>query len=450
MVFKRFYIQIVFRILSILAFCLWFAFEFHDPPNFYTLIFLGMLIVIQVWLLIRYVNRTNRELSKFFISLKDKDSSLKFSPDDQHGTFRELADILQETADILKDARIEKEKQYRYLQFIIEHVDIGLLSFRDDGRIIHYNPAARRLLRVERLTELKILDNIHPDFKRTMIELLPGESTVIKITHGNEMLQLLIRSTDFIFEEDTLRLASFQDVRQELDAQELLSWQRLIKVLNHEVMNSLTPIRTLTHAIRRSVSEINSGNDNMEDNDSLFTDIMKNTGLIEERSTSLINFIKKYRDITKIEQLSLQKVIIQEIFTKITGFLKEELSYQNITCEISVEPDNLELLCDPNLVEQLLINLMINSIEALSDTTGSVIKLYAFLHKSSHVVLQVSDNGRGIPEDKLDEIFTPFYSTKKGGTGIGLSFARQVMRLHRGNISIKSISGKETIFTLVF
>ncbi len=400
--------------------------------------------------MIRYVNRTNRELSKFFISLRDKDSSLRLSPDDQYGSFRELADILQETADLLKDARIEKEKQYRYLQFIIEHVDIGLLSFRDDGRIIHYNPAARKLLKMERLTGLELLNNIHPDFKRILIDQLPGESTMIKISHGNEMFQLLIRSTDFIFEEDKLRLISFQDVKQEMEAQELQSWQRLIKVLNHEVMNSLTPIRTLTHAIRRSVSELKPGKDNMEIDHSLTADIMKNSDLIEERSTSLVNFIKQYRDITRIDKLSLQKVVLKEVFTRVTAFLKEDLSLKKITCEIAVIPENLELLCDINLIEQLLINLMINSIEALSDSTDPVIKLHAFIQKDSHVVIYISDNGRGIPEDNLDEIFTPFYSTKEGGSGIGLSFARQVMRLHRGNVSVKSAPSEETVFMLRF
>ncbi|KPK86685.1 MAG: hypothetical protein AMS27_04410 [Bacteroides sp. SM23_62_1] len=450
MVFKRFYVQIVIRITLILAFCLWFGFEFHDPPNFYTIIFLGLLIIIQVLLLIRYVNRTNRELSKFFISLKDKDSSLRLSPDDQYGTFRELADILQETADMLKDARIEKEKQYRYLQFIIEHVDIGLLSFQQDGRIIHYNPAARKMLRMERVTGLESLNTIYPEFKQILLDLAPGRSTMIRISLGDEMLQLLIRSTDFIFEKDKLRLISFQDVKQEMDAQELLSWQRLIKVLNHEVMNSLTPIRTLTHAIRRSVAELKPGKDNVTFDHSLFADILKNANLIEERSTNLVNFIKQYRDITKIEKISPETVPVRGLFTQITGFLKEELAQKNITCEVSVTPENLEILCDPSLVEQLLINLLINAIEALNGCSGPVIRLRAFLQENSHVMVQVSDNGVGIPADKSDEIFTPFYSTKKGGTGIGLSFARQVMRLHGGNISVQSVPGKETVFTLVF
>ena len=390
--------------------------------------------------MIRFFNRTNRELSKFFISLRDKDSSLKLSPDDQYGTFHELAEILQKTADMLKDARIEREKQDRYLQFIIEHVDIGLLSFQETGKIVHYNPAARKLLRMERLSGLELLNNIYPEFKQILMDLSPGKSILIKISYENEMFQLLIRSTEFIFEEEKLRLISLQDVRQEMDAQELQSWQRLIKVLNHEVMNSLTPISTLTHAIRKSASELKQGKD----------DIIKNADLIQERSISLVNFIKKYRDITRIEKLSLRKVIIREIFIKITEFLSKELSLKKITCRISIVPNNLELLCDPDLIEQLLINLMINSIEALSKSPSPVIKLHAFHEENSNVVIQVWDNGRGIPEDKLNEIFTPFYSTKKDGTGIGLSFARQIILLHKGNISVKSIPGKETIFTLRF
>ena len=390
--------------------------------------------------MIRFVNRTNRELSKFFISLRDKDSSLKLSPDDQHGTFHELAEILQKTADMLKDARIEREKQDRYLQFIIEHVDIGLLSFQETGKIVHYNPAARKLLRMEHLSGLELLNNIYPEFKQILMDLSPGKSILIKISYENEMFQLLIRSTEFIFEEEKLRLISLQDVRQEMDAQELQSWQRLIKVLNHEVMNSLTPISTLTHAIRKSASELKQGKD----------DIIKNADLIQERSISLVNFIKKYRDITRIEKLSLRKVIIREIFIKITEFLSKELSLKKITCRISIVPNNLELLCDPDLIEQLLINLMINSIESLSESSSPVIKLHAFHEKNSNVVIQVWDNGRGIPEDKLNEIFTPFYSTKKDGTGIGLSFARQIILLHKGNISVKSIPGKETIFILRF
>jgi nitrogen fixation/metabolism regulation signal transduction histidine kinase len=445
MVYKKFQIQVIIRVLLILANCVWLSMEIPLPPNLYTLIFLGSLLIIQVLLLIRYVNRTNRELSRIFASLWDQDSSFSLAPSDPSGSFSEIARVINETRKQIQEARIDKEKQYRYLQFIINHMDIGLLSFHRDGKVEHYNRKAGELLGSSELSNLKPLNLRHPDFEKILQEMEPGQSKIISITALGETLQLLLRMTQLVYEENPLKLLSLQDVRTELDEQELISWKRLIRVLNHEVMNSLTPIRTLTHAIDRSLEEINP----MDADASILNDIRENSSLIAKRSASLSEFVNRYREITRISEISMQKVIIAALFQEVKALFQSELSEQDRSCNIQINPPDLKLDGDENMLKQVLINLVRNSMDALKHRNNGTVSLMA-RKEGKHIILLVEDDGPGIPAEYMDEIFTPFFSTKEDGSGIGLSFSKHIIRLHGGHISIQSKPGKGTSITMTF
>jgi len=449
MVYKRFYIQVIIRVVLITANCFWFAFEVNDPPRLYTSLFLGLMVILQVWGLIHYVNKTNRELSRFFASLSDKESSLSLEPDDDSGSFSELAVILNETGKIIRDARIDEEKQFRYLQFIIDHVNIGLLSYKTNGSVVHFNPTSRDLLGISEIRDIKSLNTLHPDFSGILSNLNPGQSTIIKINRESVQHQLLIRMTEFLFDEEKLHLASLQDIQTELDEQELISWKRMIRVLNHEVMNSITPIRTLSHAINRSIEESGLNRQTDPHVNETIGDIHKNTGLIEERSSGLIEFIKQYRDITKIHDLEKSEVSIEKLFNEVVLLYKNDFLSYKIDCSIKIDPDNLSLLCDINLLKQVLINLVKNAMEALISEKNGKIELTAG-KEHDHLVLQVSDNGQGISAEHEDDIFTPFFSTRESGSGIGLSFSKHIIRLHEGTISIGSEPGKGTTVRIQF
>jgi len=450
MVYRNFYINVIIRIAFIFFTSLWLAYEIANPPFVYTILFLGSILLIQTYGLIWYVNKTNRELSRFFTSLRDKDSSFSVVGKEKGGSFRELADTLNETAALLKEARIEKESQYQYLQYIVEHVTIGLISFSANGKVALINDAAKKLLGIKSLTRLDQLNAIMDGFDRVLDEMNPGEQTVLRMTINNELLQVLIRATAFKFHNEQLKLISLQDFRQELEEQEIKSWQKLIRVMTHEIMNSVTPITTLTLAIKRCLTrdeEIGSAEELSDEN---IRDAVINAGLIEERSKGLIDFINNYRSISRIEKLELLSVKIAKLLKSASSLFKEDLEKSGIRINQRIVPEDLVFSMDEKLIQQVLINLVKNSIEALRKTEGGRIELNAFREMDGTPVIKVSDNGEGIPQEILDDIFIPFFTTKKDGNGIGLSLSRQIMRLHRGSIYVASEPGKKTSFFLKF
>lgn len=445
MAFKSFHSQIIIRILLILGNCIWLSLEMFRPPNVYTFIVLTSTLIIQVYLLIRYVNKTNRELSRIFAALWDQDSSFSLAPSDPSGSFSEIARIINETRKQIQEARIDKEKQYRYLQFIINHMDIGLLSFHSDGSVEHFNRTAGILLGSPELSALKSLNALHPDFEKILHEMEPGHSKIINISPTGETIQLLIRMTQLTYEDHPLKLLSLQDVRTELDEQELISWKRLIRVLNHEVMNSLTPILTLTHAIDRSLEEIKPEGENKN----IIEDIRENSSLIATRSASLTDFVNRYREITKIQEISKQKVSVDSVFQEVKALFRKELSEQNRECEIAIDPPGLSLHGDENMLKQVVINLVRNSMDALKQRNEGTIRMIG-REEGKHILLIIEDNGPGIPDEFINEVFTPFFSTREDGSGIGLSFSKHIVRLHGAKISIQSGPGKGTSVIMKF
>ena len=450
MIFRNFYRHVIIRVILIFLTSLWLAYEIANPPFVYTILFLGSMLIIQTLGLIWYVNKTNRELSKFFISLKDKDSSFSITLDDKGGSFRELAKTLNETADLIKEARIEKEKQFRYLQFIIGHVGIGLIAFSKDGRISLINNSALTLLGIKSLKSIEHLDRIYEGLEEVIMTLNPGEQTVFKIVVNHEILQLLIRMTGFKYQDEHLKLVSLQDFRQELEEQEVKTWQKLIRVMTHEIMNSVTPITTLTLAIKRCMSKEEGVKTIKELNEDDIRDVVVNSDLIEERSKGLIEFVTNYRNISKIDKLTISPVPIQNLLNSSVDLFKEDLVKSNIKIEISILPENLTVQVDEKLIQQVLINMIKNAIEAVEGREHAKIKISAFTESEGTQVIQIADNGPGIPYERLDEIFIPFFTTKKKGSGIGLSFSRQVMRLHKGSIQVKSDLDGGTTFVLKF
>jgi nitrogen fixation/metabolism regulation signal transduction histidine kinase len=445
MIFKKFHIRVIFHVLLILLNCVWISFEIFHPPNVYTLILLSSLLILQIYLLVRYVNRTNREISRIFSALWDQDTSFSLAPGDRSESFNEIARVINESRQQIQEARIDKEKQYRYLQFIINHMNIGLLSFHGDGRVEHYNRSAGELTGKKELSSIAQLNALHPGLERILLHMEPGQSRIITISAPPESRQLLLRMTQLVYEGQPVKLLSLQDIRTELDEQELLSWKRLIRVLNHEVMNSLTPIRTLTHAIERSLKEL----DPRESDLAVLADIRTNSQLISKRSSSLIEFVKRYREISNIRMISREPVAVLPMLQEIRDLYRNELKQRNCVLRISVEPSHLRLRGDENMLKQVMINLIQNSMHALEEHTSGNIDIKGH-QEAGRVLISVKDNGPGISPEYMDDIFTPFFSTKEAGSGIGLSFSRHIVRLHDGNISIHSDPGKGTTVIMRF
>jgi nitrogen fixation/metabolism regulation signal transduction histidine kinase len=315
-----------------------------------------------------------------------------------------------------------------------------------------FNKAASELFRIRELSNLVVLDQIYPDFSKILMKMKSAEQKLIKIDSGNEIKQLSIKATEFKILENPKKLVSIQNIKNELEDNELDSWQKLIRVLTHEIMNSTAPITSSIKIITRFFK--NEKTDKPKQSGEIDNEIIQHTirglGIIEERSEGLTNFVDKYRSLTNLPKPKFSKFPVSEMFESIRILMEEKIKANNIICEQHIYPQSLVLNADKKMIEQVIINLIINSVNALEGIENKKIELKSFLEFNERIVIQVVDNGKGIPKEIIDKVFMPFFTTKEEGSGIGLSLSRQIMRLHGGTIKVQSEPLVETIFTLRF
>jgi two-component system nitrogen regulation sensor histidine kinase NtrY len=442
-----FAINIFIRVILISLNSLAFIFILTETNRPATTIFLGLLLIYITYNLVYYVNRTNRELANFLIYLKESDTSLVLKSENLDRTFKGLRQSFKEITDELKETRIEREIEQRYIETVFEHVGIGLISFDEQGRIERINKAAKNLLNITHAANISELDKVHPGLAEKIKSQQPGIQSLHKIKINNEIFQIAIKSTITVIENKRIKIISLQDIRNELEEKELDSWKKLISTLTHEIMNSITPITTLTVAIKRCFKQ--NGNIKSPENISIenIKDAIDSTNIIEERSKGLISFVDKYRSITKLPLPKPSNVSVLSLFDNLEMLFKETFELKNIKFKKEINPENIQITADKKLMEQVLINLIKNSLDAMKDYKKGLIIFRAF-EENNNVNIQIIDNGPGIPDDILENIFTPFYTTKEKGTGIGLSISRQIIRMHKGKIYIRSVPDKETIATI--
>lgn len=451
MVYKHFRINCVLRVIALtvtlaLFFLLLFKTTLHAA-----LFILGVVILYQSYALIHYVEKTNRDLTRFFQSIKFSDFSQSFKDSGQGKSFANLRLAFNEVLDAFRKARSEKEEHYRYLQTIVQHVGIGLIAFQPDGNVTLINTAAKRLLNVASLKNIISLESWSPPLVKALFKLKPREKTQIRIDDNNELLQLALYATEFKLRDHTYKLVSIQNIYTELEEKEIDAWQKLIRVLTHEIMNSITPISSLASTINELIKDSTnlSFAQKPEDGETL-TDICEAAETIQKRSEGLLHFVDGYRNLTLIQKPNFQIFPIKELFNRASKLIQINLKEKNIKLEIKIEPKTLELAADPELIEQALINLLLNALHAVEGRENAKIILLAQLDGRSKTIIQVKDNGYGISKENMDKVFIPFYSTKEGGSGVGLSLSRQIMRMHNGTINVQSEPDVKTTITLRF
>ena len=449
MLLNKFFINVFVRVTFIVltSVALGIVLPHLDSGYYYTLIGMIFLIVLQTYMLVNQVNRTNADLEKFFSSVQDHDSSVRFSENTKNKSFRRLHDRMNYLNMVIHNVKIENERTGHFLQTVFEHVDIGLLSFDSNGKIEIFNRAAKRYLNVQQPEQLSSLTAVNDEIYKIINTIKPGQEILHKMKTDKLLQSILVKATELRFESNVIKLVSFQDITNELDRKELDSWQRLIRVLTHEIMNSISPITSLTGVI--------SGYFKKKDDDSLKNidhQIVSKTlsGLytIEETGKGLLDFVQKFRSITSLPKPSLSTFPVDSLFTKCILLMESNIS-NNIRITSSVHPEDIAITADYGQVEQILINLIKNSVEALLNTKNGTIRLKAF-HAGNNTIIQVEDNGIGIPVEIIEDIFVPFYTTKENGSGIGLSLSKQIMQNHDGTISVNSLPGKGAEFTLKF
>jgi two-component system, NtrC family, nitrogen regulation sensor histidine kinase NtrY len=445
---KNFRINIIVRTLFICCSIILLNYLYLNTELVATLVVLTFLIMLQVYLLIRFIDTTNRDLSRFLLSIKHSDFSQTFSNSSKGKSFSELNTAFSEVIEKFRNTRSEKEENLRYLQTVMQHVGIGLISYNQFGDVEYINNAAKKTLKVPYVKNILSLNKRNGDLGNRLMQLKAGDKVTAKIIDNDDIIQLIIYTTEFKMRNQRYRLAAIQNIQSELEEQEMEAWQKLIRVLTHEIMNSITPISSLSATVN-SILET-SENKKFTLAEESVEDIIKAVNTIHKRSEGLIHFVNNYRNLTKIPKPNFEIISIVGLFENVEKLMEQKLSENKINFSSFVEPRTLELTADSEQIEQVLINLIINSIQSLSNTPDPEISMNAQLDDRGKIVIRVIDNGPGIPEDIIEKIFIPFFSTKQEGSGIGLSFSRQIIRAHGGNMRVSSKPGKETVFTLRF
>jgi len=447
--FNRYSVQILIRVILIFLTLLVIVYLLQRPNRVVTAIFFILLALSQVLSMIYFINKISRDFARFLIELKEKDTSELYFPESLEKNFKDIKYSFQQISDEIKKTRIEKLSQEQYLSYIIENINDGFISFDEDGKIIIINKAAKNLLQTKSLNTIWDLDKTQVGLAKMLVLSKPGQHKLIKIHIGNNEYDLLFRISEVKIETQIFKIVTFQNLKKELDEKEISAWKKLIRVLTHEMMNSLTPITTLSVAVRRILNNDNELKRLKDLNEDDLVDIYRNNETIENRSKGLLNFISQYRQITKIPELQIEEVCIKEFLDKNVHLFSETIKEKQIDIQVKVSPLELTYCFDRKLIEQVIINLIKNSIEALETVQKKKIIIVATgVNKSLEISIQ--DNGCGIRTEIRDDIFIPFFTTKKQGSGIGLSLSKEIIQKHNGEINFESESEKGTIFYIKF
>jgi two-component system nitrogen regulation sensor histidine kinase NtrY len=416
--------RILFLAISISAFC-FFLFNNH---YWLGIAFLG-LTVFQIKQLIDLVDQSNKDIASFLDSISFDDFSASFKTESHDPYVQRFHQELNEALTRLRNSRQEKDTEYLFYKNIVMHVGIGLVIFNDTtGKIEIFNSAARKLLKVNNANALGDLKEVDPNLVHTFLRLKTGGRELMRLKVGEDIVQLSIYAIEL-----TLR------------------GENLVRVLTHEIMNSVTPISSLAGTMEAEINDHLKGPDEKSLQKDQLSDIHLSLQTISKRSENLIQFVKEFRSLTHIPKPRLQTFLVCTLLDEICMLHKNELAEKKIKLSVNIDPPDLTLLADRGLIEQVLINLVKNAIQSFDeDQEAKVITVTASVTEKNRPVISVRDNGSGIDPEALEKIFIPFFTTKKSGSGIGLSLSRQVMRQHQGTLTVKSTVGEGTEFFMRF
>jgi two-component system, NtrC family, nitrogen regulation sensor histidine kinase NtrY len=449
MILKRFNILIVLRIILLCATMLALAWVIQRPEMFFNQITLAAIFILQAAELIRFVNQTNRELSRFLLGIKHADFTITFHQAHLGQSFRELEDSMHTILQAYKQVKIEKEAQYQFLQALITRLPIGIISIAEED-IVVINATAEKLLNIEGYRNWSLLKLRHPTVAHALESVGDHGRKLVEFKTNQNTAHLAIEvSTTFILDK-SYRLITIQDIHTELEQKEIEAWHKLIRILTHEIMNSVTPVASLTETMQGMLTD-KSGQ--LKSIETLTTDtlgdIRFSLNTIHKRSEGLLDFVEKYRALTRVPKPVVQPVRLHSFLKNMANLMAPEIQRHRITLQWQVSDENLQAQLDSSLIEQVIINLITNSIYALQQVTDKHVYLQAY-QTDNGTIIEVTDNGSGIREKEMQDIFIPFFSTKKEGTGIGLSLSKQIMSLHGGSIKVTSIPHAKTSFFLMF
>jgi len=450
MVFKRYWVQMTGRLLvALLAMfaVVWFAIlpGYHGMTVISCSIF--ALSVLVIW---RHINRTNKELGRFLDAARFADFSQRFSFDGMGTGFDELGHAFTDILARQRRMRSSQEEEVRHLRALIEHIPVPLMSVLGDDSVILQNNAARRLFGSAHVVRLEDFRQFGESFFQAITEAVPGNRELVAFTVEGDEYKLTLATSEIIVSGDSQRVISLQDIQTELDETQAEAWQDLVRVLTHEIMNSITPVTSLAKTARDVVDDLVQDTGPDAAIASELTDLKDAVTTLARRSDSLMQFVESYRQVTRLAPPHKKRVRLHELFEASRRLVLAEWPEDSVNLELSIHPAGLDVYADRDLLEPVLLNLLHNAWYATEKTDGARIQLAGRLNRRGNVTIEVTDNGPGVADEIARKIFVPFFTTRRGGTGVGLALARQVMIAHGGFIRVASVKPSGAKFTLTF
>jgi len=444
--YSRFALAIAVQVGLILAVCFGVACVALTTPYYATLLLLLVVLALQVTALVHYVQRTNRELTRFMLAIRHEDFAQTFAAERTQESFADLGTAFEEILRKFRAARSAREEQASYLDTLVQHVPVAVIALDEAGHVDQFNHAARRLFGVGAPRRLQDFGGFGAEFPEKILALEPGCPALLQVWRHNALLQLNVLATELKIGGRSFKIVSLQDIHGELEAREVEAWQNLIRVLTHEIMNSATPISSLATTAAELLAEARG----RPGHDGAIDDVSDAVDTIAKRSSGLVRFVESYRRLTRMPQPTPRVLRVADLLDRVVQLMRPELQRRDIALERSVLPRNLEIVADPDLLEQVLINLLRNALDAVAGADRPEIRVLAEIDASGHAAIAVEDNGHGMDEQVRQNIFVPFFTTKQHGTGIGLSLVRQIMRAHHGSVGVRSAPGEGTAVRLSF
>ncbi len=450
MISRNLYVKLILRTLLLIAFSFFTGWAFFIRDGIVLSGASGAVVILLAVNMIWFLNKTNRKIFYFFDAIRNDDSTLSFPEKSNDKIILELNKSLQKVNDQILQIKIENRQQEQYFHALLEHAATGILTFDEKGFILHSNSSVRKFLSVEVLTHLNQLKRVNHKLYMAIKNICPSEQKLITISNERGITQLLIKANSFISNQKELILLSVQDIKNELDEKELESWLKLIRVLMHEIMNSITPITSLSESLTSYFYTGGKVKSPSEINEKIIETTTRGLEVIKDQGKGLISFVDSYRKLTKLPKPNKKIFSAKNLIENIRILSGSFEHAQHIEISHQINPKGLEIMGDEKMISQVLINLVKNAFQANAENKMAKVKLVAGINKNNRPEICVVDNGPGILPEIIDQIFVPFFTTKENGSGIGLSISRQIMRLHGGTLKVKSIPHEETVFTLEF
>jgi nitrogen fixation/metabolism regulation signal transduction histidine kinase len=450
MISKRLYINIIIRVSLIAVLSILLGYFIFSEHSVRLSILCSVTILFTTLSLITYLNRTNRNIRFFFDSVRNDDSNLTFQVDAQKGDLKELHRSMNSVNLQIQNLKIMNRQQEQYFQKILEHLGTGIITYDRKGFIHHANSAAKRLLSSDVLSHLQQIERIDTRLFRTIKNLKPFERSLVALNTRHGEIQLSLKTTSFGSDENELIILSVQDIKHELDEKEIDSWMRLIRVLMHEIMNSITPITSLSESLSGIYISGEKPILPEEVTQKKIATTIQGLNVIKTQGKGLMDFVESYRRLTRIPKPEMKSFRASELFSRVKILADSLEKSPNAEISFLIDDPASLIFADENLISLVLLNLIKNAVEANENNPACRISVRSGLNADNLPEICVTDNGPGISEENLEEVFVPFFTTREKGSGIGLSISRQIMGAHGGSLKVHSIPGKETVFCLRF